>query len=61
MLQMGVTGTPGDVAARLAELRRPRDTVPSHLYDVVDLADVGPPGREACPGWTNLGWPDAGR
>ena len=41
MLQMGVTGTPGDVAARLAELRAAgADTVYFHLYDVADLDHV---------------------
>ena len=50
MLQMGVTGTPGDVAARLAELRAAdADTVYFHLYDVADLDHVGLLGREVLP------------
>jgi alkanesulfonate monooxygenase SsuD/methylene tetrahydromethanopterin reductase-like flavin-dependent oxidoreductase (luciferase family) len=50
MLQTGVTGTPGDVAARLAELRAAgADTVYFHLYDVADLDHVGLLGREVLP------------
>ena len=50
MLQMGVTGTPGDVAARLAELRAAgADTVYVHLYDVTDLDHVQLLGREVLP------------
>ena len=38
MLAMGVTGTPGDVLGRLAELRAAgANTVYFHLYDVTDL------------------------
>ena len=50
MLRMGVTGTPGDVAARLAELRASgADTVYFHLYDVADLDDVRLLGHEVLP------------
>ena len=50
MLQMGVTGTPGEVAARLAELRAAgADTVYFHLYDVADLDHVQLLGREVLP------------
>ncbi len=50
MLQMGVTGTPGDVAARLAELQAAgADTVYFHLYDVADLDHVRLLGRGVLP------------
>jgi F420-dependent oxidoreductase-like protein len=50
MLQMGVTGTPGEVAARLAELRAAgADTVYFHLYDVADLDHVQLLGRDVLP------------
>jgi len=50
MLRMGVTGTPGDVAVRLAELRAAgADTVYFHLYDVADLDHVRLLGREVLP------------
>jgi hypothetical protein len=47
MLAMGVTGTPGDILGRLAELRAAAaDTVYFHLYDVTDLHHVRLLGRE---------------
>ena len=47
MLRMGVTGAPGDVLGRLAELRAAgADTVYFHLYDVTDLDHVRLLGRE---------------
>ena len=50
MLRMGVTGAPGDVAARLASLRSAgADTVYFHLYDVADLDHVRLLGREVLP------------
>ena len=50
MLRMGVTGTPGDVAARLAELQAAgADTVYFHLYDVADLDHIRLLGREVLP------------
>ena len=50
MLLMGVTGTPGDVLGRLAELRAVgADTVYFHLYDVTDLDHVRLLGREVLP------------
>jgi len=50
MLRMGVTGAPGDVAGRLAELRAAgADTVYFHLYDVADLDHVRLLGREVLP------------
>jgi alkanesulfonate monooxygenase SsuD/methylene tetrahydromethanopterin reductase-like flavin-dependent oxidoreductase (luciferase family) len=45
-----VTGTPGDVAARLAELQAAgADTFYFHLYDVADLDHVRLLGREVLP------------
>jgi F420-dependent oxidoreductase-like protein len=54
MLGMGgVTGAPGDVAGRLAELRAAgADTVYFHLYDVSDLDHVRLLGREVLPQFT---------
>ena len=54
MLGMGgVTGAPGDVADRLAELRAAgADTVYFHLYDVSDLDHVRLLGREVLPQFT---------
>ncbi len=50
MLRTGVTGAPGDVAGRLAELRAAgADTVYFHLYDVADLDHVRLLGREVLP------------
>ena len=50
MLRMGVTGAPGDVLGRLAELRAAgADTVYFHLYDVADLDHVRLLGREVLP------------
>jgi alkanesulfonate monooxygenase SsuD/methylene tetrahydromethanopterin reductase-like flavin-dependent oxidoreductase (luciferase family) len=45
-----VTGAPGDVAARLADLwSAGADTVYFHLYDVADLDHVRLLGREVLP------------
>ena len=42
MLRMGVTGTPGDILGRLAELRAAgANTVYFHLYDVTNLITSG--------------------
>jgi hypothetical protein len=50
MLRMGVTGDPGDVTARLAELSAAgADTVYFHLYDVADTDHVRLLGREVLP------------
>ena len=50
MLLMGVTGTPGNVLGRLAELQAAgADTVNFHLYDVADLDHVRLLGREVLP------------
>jgi F420-dependent oxidoreductase-like protein len=50
MLRMGVTGDPGDVVGRLAELAEAgADTVYFHLYDVADLDHIGLLGREVLP------------
>jgi F420-dependent oxidoreductase-like protein len=50
MLRMGITGVPGDVAGRLAELAAAgADTVYLHLYDVADLDHVRLLGREVLP------------
>ena len=50
MLRLGVTGNPGDVTARLAELAEAgADTVYFHLYDVADLDHIGLLGREVLP------------
>ena len=50
MLRMGITGTPGDVAGRLAELRAAgADTVYFHLYDVNDVDHILLLGREVLP------------
>jgi len=50
MLRMGVTGDPGDVTARLAELAEAgADTVYFHLYDVADTDHVRLLGREVLP------------
>jgi alkanesulfonate monooxygenase SsuD/methylene tetrahydromethanopterin reductase-like flavin-dependent oxidoreductase (luciferase family) len=49
----GVTGNPGDVAGRLAELcAAGADTVYFHLYDVTDLDHVRLLGREVLPQFT---------
>ena len=50
MLRMGITGDPGDVAGRLAELRAAgADTVYFHLYDVADTDHVRLLGSEVLP------------
>ena len=50
MLRMGVTGDPGDVTARLAELAEAgADTVYFHLYDVADTDHVRLLGCEVLP------------
>jgi alkanesulfonate monooxygenase SsuD/methylene tetrahydromethanopterin reductase-like flavin-dependent oxidoreductase (luciferase family) len=50
MLRMGITGAPGDIAGRLAELRGAgADTVYFHLYDVADLDHVRLLGSEVLP------------
>jgi F420-dependent oxidoreductase-like protein len=50
MLRMGVTGDPGDVAGRLAEVAAAgADTVYFHLYDVADLDHIRLLGREVLP------------
>jgi alkanesulfonate monooxygenase SsuD/methylene tetrahydromethanopterin reductase-like flavin-dependent oxidoreductase (luciferase family) len=50
MLRMGITGTPGDVVGRVAELRAAgADTVYFHLYDVADLDHIRLLGREVLP------------
>jgi len=50
MLTMGVTGTPGDIIGRLAELKAAgADTVYLHLYDVTDLDHVRLLGAEVLP------------
>jgi F420-dependent oxidoreductase-like protein len=50
MLRMGVTGDPGDIAGRLAELRAAgADTVYFHLYDVADTDHVRLLGSEVLP------------
>ena len=55
MLAMGVTGTPGDILGRLAELHAAgADTVYFHLYDVTDLDHVRLLGREVLPQVTNI-------
>jgi hypothetical protein len=55
MLAMGVTGTPGDILGRLAELHAVgADTVYFHLYDVTDLDHVRLLGREVLPQVTNI-------
>jgi hypothetical protein len=52
---MGVTGTPGDIVGRLAELRAAgADTVYFHLYDVTDLDHVRLLGREVLPQVTDI-------
>jgi hypothetical protein len=55
MLALGVTGTPGDILGRLAELRASgADTVYFHLYDVTDLDHVRLLGREILPHVTQI-------
>ena len=50
MLRLGVTGDPGDIAVRLAELRAAgADTVYFHLYDVSDTDHVRLLGSEVLP------------
>jgi alkanesulfonate monooxygenase SsuD/methylene tetrahydromethanopterin reductase-like flavin-dependent oxidoreductase (luciferase family) len=47
---MGITGTPAEVAGRLAELRAAgADTVYLHLYDVTDTDHVRLLGAEVLP------------
>ena len=54
MLRMGITGDPGDVAGRLAELRDAgADTVYFHLYDVADTDHVRLLGSEVLPRLNN--------
>jgi F420-dependent oxidoreductase-like protein len=50
MLRLGVTGVPGDVVGRLAELEAAgADTVYFHLYDVADTDHVRLLGSEVIP------------
>jgi hypothetical protein len=50
MLRMGITGDPGDVTARVAELAEAgADTVYFHLYDVADTDHIRLLGREVLP------------
>jgi len=50
ILRMGVTGDPGDVTGRVAELAQAgADTVYFHLYDVADLDHIRLLGREVLP------------
>ena len=50
MLQMGITGVPGDIVGRLAELRAAgADTVYFHLYDVADLDHIRLLGEQVLP------------
>ncbi len=50
MLRLGITGDPGDIAGRLAELRAAgADTVYFHLYDVADTDHVRLLGSEVLP------------
>ena len=50
MLRLGVTGDPGDVTGRLAELAEAgADTIYFHLYDVADLDHIRLLGREVLP------------
>ncbi len=50
MLRMGITGDPGDIVGRLAELRAAgADTVYFHLYDVADLDHIALLGSEVLP------------
>ncbi|HTX27363.1 MAG TPA: TIGR03560 family F420-dependent LLM class oxidoreductase [Streptosporangiaceae bacterium] len=50
MLRMGITGPPGDIVGRLAELRAAgADTVYFHLYDVADLDHIRLLGSEVLP------------
>ena len=50
MLRLGVTGDPGDVTGRLAELASSgADTVYFHLYDVADLDHIRLLGGEVLP------------
>ena len=50
MLRLGVTGDPGDVTGRLAELAEASaDTVYFHLYDAADLDHIRLLGRDVLP------------
>jgi F420-dependent oxidoreductase-like protein len=50
MLSMGVTGVPGDIAGRVADLAAAgADTVYFHLYDVTDLDHIHLLGQEVLP------------
>src|SRR5580692_6536515 len=50
MLSMGVTGVPGDIAGRVADLAAAgADTVYFHLYDVTDLDHIRLLGQEVLP------------
>ena len=50
MLRLGVTGDPGDVTGRLAELAEAgADTIYFHLYDVADLDHIRLLGARCCP------------
>jgi F420-dependent oxidoreductase-like protein len=50
MLSMGVTGVPGDIVGRVADLAEAgADTVYFHLYDVADLDHIHLLGREILP------------
>ena len=50
MLSMGVTGVPGDIVGRVADLAEAgADTVYFHLYDVTDLDHIHLLGQEVLP------------
>ena len=50
MLSMGVTGVPGDIVGRVADLAAAgADTVYFHLYDVTDLDHIRLLGQEVLP------------
>jgi F420-dependent oxidoreductase-like protein len=50
MLSMGVTGVPGDIVGRVADLAAAgADTVYFHLYDVTDLDHIHLLGQEVLP------------
>ena len=50
MLSMGVTGVPGDIIGRVADLAAAgADTVYFHLYDVADIDHIRLLGREVLP------------
>ena len=50
MLSMGVTGVPGDIVGRVADLAEAgANTVYFHLYDVTDLDHIHLLGQEVLP------------